>query len=100
MKKISLHYLIIIVLGVLLAATIIVSLKAGSKGDKLVLLENEQNTLQDENQDLKDNLVAVSSLTRIEKIASDSGMITPDSFLYVSSNSVAMRGINQVASLP
>jgi len=91
LKKNNLQYLIIVVLGVLLVATILVSLKAGNKGDKLVLLASEAQALQGENQDLKDNLVATSSLTRIAKVASASGMVVPENFLYISSS---------VASLP
>jgi cell division protein FtsL len=83
--------LVVPVLGLLLVATILTAVKASAQGGNLVALENEAASLKEQNKDLEDKIVAAGSLTQIDKKAAAMGMKTPEKFIYLTQQGLALR---------
>ena len=99
-KKRKIQILVSLVLTCLLVTTIFFAVKASTKGQTLITLENKAANLQDVNQELKQEIVGSTSLSQIGKAAETMGMTAPEKFFYMDRTGVALRGANQVASLP
>src|SRR5258708_33116673 len=90
--------IIIVTLGVLLIATVFFAIEASAQGAILVSLENKAADLQSQNQELSDNLVAATSLSQINKEATNMGMARPEKFVYLTQQGIALRGADQVVA--
>ncbi len=80
-----------IIVFVLFVATVFFAIKSSSQGANLVVLENKAVELEAQNQEIKDKIVASTSLTKIEKNADDLGMVKPEKFIYLKHDGVALR---------
>lgn len=82
---------VIPVLALLLVATILTAVKASAQGGNLVALENKADSLKEQNKNLEDQIVAASSLTQIGKKAVTMGMASPEKFIYLNAQGLALR---------
>lgn len=80
-----------VIVFVLFVATVFFAIKSSSQGANLVVLENKAVELEAQNQEIKDKIVASTSLTKIEKNANDLGMVKPEKFIYLKHDGVALR---------
>lgn len=86
MKKI-----IIPILTILLISTILVAVKATNEGSKLLTLEKRAAELEEENKELKNQIISKTSLTEIGKNADKLGLGKPEKFIYLTNSGIALR---------
>ncbi len=80
-----------VIVFILFVATVFFAIKSSSQGANLVVLENKAVELEAQNQEIKDKIVASTSLTKIEKNADGLGMVKPEKFMYLKHDGVALR---------
>jgi len=100
MKNKKIQFIVCGVVTLLLIATVGTAVAASAEGARLIELENKAADLSEQNKELNDEIVNSSSLMQIGKVAAASGLTQPDHFVYMNGTGVAMRGTEQVASLP
>jgi cell division protein FtsL len=72
-----------LILFILVMGSVIVSVKGASKGAELVKLEREILLVEQENRDLRANMLSHTSLSRIEEEAPNRGLIKPEHIVYI-----------------
>ncbi|GEM_PF-2662003 len=72
-------------LGFLLVVTVFLAIESAGNGSKLYYLEKERTRLEEENRQLKTELIAKTSLTKIEEIALSLGMKKSEDIIYIDS---------------
>ncbi len=93
-KKINVRkYLLAISAGIFLVGTVFFAIEAGVSGAELAALEKTEFTLRDENRSLSDKIVEASSLSGVEKRASELGFDKPDNTVYIGT-------VETIAKLP
>ncbi len=91
MKNKKLQIILGSLLSFLIVITVFLATRASAEGVKLTVLENESTVLLEKNQELNDKIISSTSLSEVSKVASGSGMIKPENFLYITGNGIAMR---------
>ncbi|CAN5307733.1 hypothetical protein BH10PAT1_BH10PAT1_4500 [soil metagenome] len=81
----------IAVLSTLTIITIFFAVKASNEGSNLLQLEKQADELTQQNRELKDKIVNVSSLSQVSKMASSLGLDKPEKFVYISRQGIALR---------
>lgn len=72
-------------IGILSISIIYLSIEASTKGSILADLEYNQQQLMQENEDLTQQLITNSSLTRLSEIAEKDGFVRPQKIIYIGS---------------
>lgn len=86
MKNIK-NYLLIFILAVFALANIIYIVGISTSGAELTKLENEEELLVAQNQNYKEQIMGMSSLTEIEGRAQELGFIKPLDVVYIAGES-------------
>lgn len=84
----------------LLVAAVFFAMKSSAQGVKLITLETKATTLESENQEIQSEIISDTSLSLIGKEAKTLGLDVPQKYVYLNRDGVALRGADQVATLP
>ena len=82
-KFLKLSNLMVIVVALLFVATIITAIKSATAGSLLVNLENQANQIEEQNVEIKNQIVLSTSLSQISKQVDSMNMIRPEKFVYL-----------------
>jgi cell division protein FtsL len=83
--------IIILILGILFVITVFFGVKASSEGMTLVALNEKAQELQQQNQELKDQIVSSTSLSQVAKQSDSLGLIKPEKYVYLTQQGIALR---------
>jgi hypothetical protein len=64
--------------------TVFFAVEQATKGSEIAILEKEETTLSNQNKELTERLVQLSSLNGIEKKAEGIGFVKPSKLMYIS----------------
>lgn len=79
------------VLAILVIGTVFLTVEATASGASLVNLERQQQQLIQENVDLKNQIVGVTSLSQIKENAQDLGFLKATNIIYITEEETFAR---------
>lgn len=91
MNNRNLKNITILFLGTLFVATILLAIKSSTEGSKLAALEVKAYELSQQRQELSDQIIGETSLTRVNQEAIKMGMVKAENFVYINSSGIALR---------
>jgi cell division protein FtsL len=85
------YTLLLGLLSVVFIINIFIAIKSGISGGELIELESQAQKLEEDNQKLKENLISLDSLTKVQEFSKQNGMIKPQNIVYLNAESAVAK---------
>ena len=93
------NYILVIVCGVLVVASVLMTVDTAASGDEIASLQKTEVNLTDQKRVLQESLVKGISMAQLQERSVELGFVKPTNLVYVS-NSDNMTASTTVAVLP